>query len=162
MKHIVYLLSLALIAATVSACGWRLRGSDDGTTLSQKIYLTPSSGTVYTNLKNTLDRKQGEINIAEADINIILGNERYTRRDSTVNSNLQTTQYKLTLFVPYEILDQQGKALTPQTSAEVIRYYTFNQNAINSSAKEEATLKREMARQLARQILQRASFLGRQ
>ncbi len=162
MKSITYLLSLVLVAATVSACGWRLRGSDDGTLLQQTIYLSQSTGEVYSYLKKQLDKKQGAISIAEADINIVLGNERYDRRDSTVNSNLQTTQYKLTPSIPYEIVDKQGKPLTPQTSAEVIRYYTFNQNAINSSAKEEATLKREMVRQVARQILQRASFLGRQ
>lgn len=160
MKKMTYLMILTLCVSLLSACGWRLRGSDS-IDIQQTIYLAPASGKVYAQIQKTLLRKEANANAAQADIQLILGDEYFERRRSSVNDQAQTTQYQLSLSVSYEIFDHSGTPLTQKTTANLERYFTFNQNAINSSDKEEQVLRREMARQVARQILQRVNFLNR-
>ncbi|MFT5117787.1 MAG: outer membrane lipopolysaccharide assembly protein LptE/RlpB [Kiritimatiellia bacterium] len=161
MKHLTYFIAITLTLSLLSACGWRLRGSDDSMSIQQAIYLEVASGKVYQRISQILTRKQLFVDIATAEIQLVLGEEYFERRSSTVNNLAQTTQYKITLSVPYEIFDASSQPLIKKTTAELTRYYTFNQNAITSSDKEEQALRKEMVRQVARQILQRVTFLGR-
>ncbi len=161
MKKLSYLMILTLCVSLVSACGWRLRGSNESFDVAQSIFLAQAKGRVYEQLRQTLERKQAFASEAEADIQLVLGDEYFERRRSSVNDQAQTTQYQLSLSVSYEILDQQGVALTQETTANLERYFTFNQNAINSSEREEQVLRKEMVRQVARQILQRVNFVSR-
>lgn len=162
MKKIAYLMIFTLSLSLLSGCGWRLRGSDDtASNIQQAIYLAPSSGQVYDRLNKTLTRKKLSTEITAADIQLVLGKENFVRRSASVNNQARTTQYQLTLSVPYKILNQASEPLTKETTAELSRYYTFNQNAITSSDKEEQALRKEMVRQVSRQILQRVIFLSK-
>ncbi|MFT7387031.1 MAG: LPS-assembly lipoprotein [Candidatus Endobugula sp.] len=160
MKKVVGLLVITLLCSAISACGWRLRGSGESVDIQSTIYLEVSTGQVYQALKKSLSQKQQLANIATGDIQLILGEEFYERRSASVNNQVQTIQYQLTFSVPYEILDNQGQPLTEKSIAELSRYYTYNQNAINSSAKEEKALKKEMIRQLSQRILRRVQFIN--
>ncbi len=161
MKKMTYLIIFSLSLSLLSACGWRLRGSDDGASLQQAVYLETASGEVYQRIKRTLEKKKNLASVAEADIQLALGKEFFDRRTSSVNNQARTTQYQLTLSVSYEVLDASGKPLTQKSTAELTRYYNFDQNAITSASKEEQALRKEMVRQVARQILQRISFLSK-
>ncbi|ODS22462.1 hypothetical protein AB835_14010 [Candidatus Endobugula sertula] len=155
-------LILTLIASLtiLSACGWRLRGSDT-LNIKQNIYLAPASGEIYQNIRREITRKRSEVSIAEADIQLVLGDEFFNERNHSVNNQLQPTQYQLVLSIPYEILDPSGKPLIPEATAKVSRYYTFNRNAITSSDREKQTLRKEMVRAVSRQILRRVHILLR-
>jgi outer membrane lipopolysaccharide assembly protein LptE/RlpB len=161
MKHLTYFIAITLSLSLLSACGWRLRGSDDALNIQQAIYLETASGQVYQRISKTLTKKNLSVDVTMADIQLVLGEEYFERRSASVNDLAQTTQYQITLSVPYEIFDAGSKPLIKKTTAELTRYYTFNQNAINSSDKEEQALRKEMVRQVARQILQRVTFLSR-
>ena len=159
MKILSYTLAALLLVSLLSACGWRLRGSDS-VDIQQAVYLAPGSGQVYDRIVRSLERKQASVEIVDADIQLTISDERSYRRSISVNNQAQTTQYQLTISVVYEILDKEGKVLAAESVAELSRYYNFNQNAIVSSDKEEQALRKEMVRQLARQILQRVQFLS--
>jgi len=159
-KKIAMLLTASLLVSVVSACGWRLRGSGESIDIQQMIYLESASGQIHDALKKNLTQKQRLGDIASADIQLILGKEFYERRSASVDNNLQTIQYQLTFSVDYEILNNLGQPLTEKSRAELSRYYTYNQNAINSSEKEEQALRREMVRQLTQSILRRVNFVS--
>jgi len=161
MKMYTRVIVLMLTASLLTACGWHLRGSGQSLELQKNIYLEAATGEVYRNIQRSLTRKKPAVDIVDADIQLVLGDERFDRRSVTVDNSAQTTQYQLTIYVPYQILDSSGKPLIKQSIAEVSRYYTFNQNAINSSDREERSLRKEMVRQLSRQILQRVQFLSK-
>lgn len=161
MKKFTYFMVFTLSLSLLSACGWRLRGSGDSLELQHTIFLASTSGTVYEQIKKTLTKKNVLASIAEADIQLELGDEYFERRRASVNNQAQTTQYQLTLSMPYAIFDRNGDPLIIESRVELDRYYTFNQNAINSSNKEEQALRKEMTRQVARQILQRVNYLSR-
>ena len=159
MKRIVNILIVTLLIAATTACGWRLRGSGQEIDIQQSIYLEEATGQVYDALKKSLARKQRLGDITSADIQLILGDEFYERRSASVNNQAQTVQYQLTLSVPYQILNKLGEPMAEKTVAELSRYYTYNQNAINSSDKEEKALKKEIIRQLSQRILRRVNFI---
>ena len=160
MKKITNIVIVALLIAATSACGWRLRGSGQEIDIQQSIYLEDATGQIYDALKKSLNKKQRLGDIASADIQLILGDEFFERRSASVNNQAQTVQYQLTFSVPYEILNKLGAPLTEKTVAQLSRYYTFNQNAINSAEKEEKALKKEMIRQLSQRILRRVNFIS--
>lgn len=161
MKKIAYLMILTLSLSLLSACGWRLRGSDAGLDIQQSIYLASATGKVYEQINKMLSNKQALTNAAEADIQLVLGDEYFERRRASVNDQAQTTQYQLSLSVSYEIFNNAGTPLIKESRADLERYFTFDQNAINSADKEEQALRKEMVRQVARQILLRVNFINR-
>jgi LPS-assembly lipoprotein len=160
MKRIASLLIVTLLIFTVSACGWHLRGSGQEIDIQQSIYLEEATGQIYNALKKSLTKKQRLGDIASAEIQLILGDEFYERRSASVNTQAQTVQYQLTLSVPYQILNKLGKPIAEKTVAELSRYYTYDQNAINSADKEEQALKKEVIRQLSQRILRRVNFIS--
>jgi len=160
MNKAAKLLIVTLLISAVSACGWRLRGSGQDIDIQQFIYLEEATGQIYEALKKSLSKKQRLGDIANADIQLILGDEFYERRSASVNKQAQTVQYQLTFSVPYQILNKLGEPMAEDTVAQLSRYYTYNQNAINSSDKEEKALRKEMIRQLSQQILRRVNFIS--
>jgi LPS-assembly lipoprotein len=160
MKKIINLLTITFLCSAIFACGWHLRGNGEQVDISRAIYLEASTGQIYQALKKSLSQKQRLADIAAGDIQLILGKEFYDRRSASVNNQAQTIQYQLTFSVPYEILNNQGQPLAEKSVAELSRYYTYNQNAINSSSKEEKALKKEMIRQLTQRILRRVNFIS--
>jgi LPS-assembly lipoprotein len=160
MKKIINLSIITLLCAVISACGWHLRGSGEQIDVNRTIYLETSTGQIYDSLKKSLSKKQRLADIASGEIQLILGKEFYERRSASVNNQAQTTQYQLTYSISYEILNNQGQTLAEKSVAELSRYYTYNQNAINSSAKEEKALRKEIVRQLTQRILRRVNFIS--
>lgn len=156
------LLILALLTVLSNCSGWHLRGSQQSglnTANIQKIYLTPATGTVYQQLKSSLDRLGANNDIRQTHLHILLGKQQWQRRSASVGNNALTTEYQLRLTIPYTLTDNSGNTLAEKSSAEISRSYTFDQNDIAGKDKEEQLLRREMARQLARQILQRSIFI---
>lgn len=160
MKLSSHVLIIALSVMVLSACGWQLRGSNQSTSLQQVVYLEPAKGDIYQQIYKTLDRNQKLGSINTANIQLVLGEEYFNRHRTSVDNQAQTNAYQLTLSVPYDILDRNGEPLTATTTAELSRDYTYDKNNITSSNKEEQTIRREMIRQVARQILLRVSFIA--
>jgi outer membrane lipopolysaccharide assembly protein LptE/RlpB len=159
MKNITYFIAFTLILSLLSACGWRLRGTGESLNIQHTIYLASASGTVYEHIRARLRQKKALASITMADIQIELGKEYFERPRISNNDQAQTTQYRLSLSVPYVIKDRTGEALVDESRAELERYYIVDKNALNSAAKEEQLLREEMARQIAEQILLRVQYL---
>ncbi len=162
MKYSTYLITLIFSVSMLSACGWHLRGSGESVSIQQAIYLEGKSGNVYSALNNTLERRELLKPLTQADIQLVILDERFERRTVAQDNQAQTTQYQLTLSVDYEILDTQSLPLTSVSTAEITRYFTFDQNAVTSADKEEQSLRKEMVQQVTQQILQRVIFLSKQ
>ena len=162
MRIVHYILLLSVLLSLLPACGWHLRGGGKALDIQQSIYLEGESGLVYQRIYKTLTRKKPIVDLTEADVQLLLGEEYWQRRSVSVNNQTRTTRYELTLTVPYKILDAASKPLVEETVAELSRSYSFNENDITGADKEEQLLRKEMARQLSRRILQRVMFLQKQ
>lgn len=155
---------LILSFSLLSACGWQLRGSGEDANIQQAIYLENAqntTGEVYQQLTKTLQRKNALTPLTQADIQLVINDEKYERRTVSNNDTAKTTQYQLTVSANYQILDTESNPITSESRAEITRYFTFDQNAVTSASKEEQSLRKEMVQQVSQQILQRVIFLSK-
>lgn len=157
MKKIIVSL---LIAFSLSACGWHIRGSVDLPKQLSNLYIsaTDSKGALITDLRQLL--KTNRITLADkaADANYSLAilEETKDRHTAGVGGDEVTSAYEITLKANYEIRLKNNNQVTKGTAISV-RNFNYNTAAINSATQEELLLDQEMRRDLAQQILRRLS-----
>jgi LPS-assembly lipoprotein len=159
-----------LIAFTLSACGWHLRGSvaDDangnarGAPIHLKISGTDTHGPLVTNLRLQFHA----FNVSESDedtastFHLDLKDLKLDKRAAGVGTDALVNMYEIILSVNYQISRDDQVLTSSSTRATVSRTYNFEVNQVNYSEQEEALVMREMYRDLAQQILRRLKVLN--
>lgn len=161
-KLIAFSVFCLLILGLSSCSGWRLRGGEADHAVTSKVFLgvdntSGEKSAVYRQLATLLRHHKKHELKEQADIQLILGEPVFNRRTISVNNQLRTAEFQLTLKVPYKILNRQGALLYTNTEL-LIRSYRFNERDIVGENKEEQLLKKEMARDIADQILRQLHF----
>jgi LPS-assembly lipoprotein len=157
MKKIIVSL---LIAFSLSACGWHIRGAVELPKQLSNLYIsaTDSKGALITDLRQLLKTNRVTLVDKAADANYSLNilEETKDRRTAGVGGDEVTSAYEITLKANYEIRLQNNNKTTKGTAISV-RNFNYNTAAINSATQEELLLDQEMRRDLAQQILRRLS-----
>lgn len=153
-------LLLLLIMSLLNCSGWRLRGSDGGTTTlaESSVYLSGASSATYQLIEQQLGKKNSLTSLINAKQQLVLGKEEIERRSASLNRGTSTAEYELTLTIDYQILDSEQQPLRSQTEVRIVRSYSFDENDIAGKDKEEALIRRDMQRAAARQILRQLEF----
>ena len=161
MRQLTRLLISCLLITSLSGCsGWRLRGGETDAVAISRLLLSVDNiavekTTVYRELSAFLSQQKKRAPRQQADIQLILGEPVFNRRTISVDNNLRTAEFQLTLTAPYTLLSQQ-RTVSYKNTALLTRSYRFNEQDIVGKNKEEKLLKKEMARDIARQILRQA------
>ena len=161
MRQLLRLLTFCLLITSLSSCsGWHLRGGEVDPAVISRFFLSVDNvavekSFVYRELSVSLRHEKKLMPRQQADIQLILGEPVFNRRTISVDSNLRTAEFQLTLKAPYKLLGQQRTILYRNT-ALLTRSYRFNEQDIVSKNKEEKMIKKEMAKDIARQILRQA------
>lgn len=167
------LITSLLIAVTLSACGWHLRGSTPDASLSVNDRTTPMSLHIssidnHSTLVANLRQQFHAFNTTETDsvdantLHLTLNELKIDKRAAGVGADALVNVYELTLTVNYQV-ERNGELLTnPSTRATITRTYNFEVNQVNYSEQEEAIVLREMHREIAQQILRRLKVLNNQ
>ena len=163
MQKLIAVSIVCLLILGSSGCSdWRLRGSQADHAVTSKVFLgvdntSGERSAVYRHLSALLRHQKKRELKERADIQLILGEPVFNRRTISVNNQLRTAEFQLTLTIPYKILSRQGALL--HTNTELLtRSYRFNERDIVGKNKEEELLKKEMARDIADQILHQLHF----
>ena len=152
------IIASCLIAFTLSACGWHMRGSIALPKDLSQLYVTAidSKGALVTELRQLLKTNRVSLvdNSADANYSLYILEENKDRRTAGVGGDALSSSYEITLKADYEI---QLKNSTETTKATAISVRSFNYNtaSINSATQEELLLDQEMRRDLAQQMLRR-------
>lgn len=165
------LIASLLIAVTLSACGWHLRGSTPKEAFSMqrnaapmelKVVSAERHGPLVTNLRV----QYHAFNVHETDSSdaatlvLQLNDLKLDKRAAGVGADALVNMYELTLSVNYQV-ERGDKVLTKaNTRAMVSRTFNFEVNQVSYSEQEEALILREMHRELASQILRRLRVLN--
>ena len=143
----------------ITACGWQLRGSNQLAQSINSLYVTAEDahGPLITEIKQQLTSSGVVIaeRASDAPYTLAIIEEREDKRTAGVGSDALTSAYDLMLSVDYVVSDAQGTLLTPETTATTSQTYNYSAGNASSSIQEEATLIREMHRDLAQQLLRR-------
>ncbi|MCU0768871.1 MAG: LPS assembly lipoprotein LptE [Burkholderiaceae bacterium] len=154
-------LLLALVAAPLAGCGFKLRGTQ--TLPVETIYLAlPVNSAIgaemsrllrsSTNARIVSDRKEAQA------IFELLGESR-EREVVAINAQGRATEYQLRLRIRFRVLDRDALELIAPTDLLARRDITFNESDLLAKESEEGLLYRDMQSDLVRQMVNRLSAM---
>jgi len=156
-------LLLALLVL-LQGCGFHLRGSSVSANLPAAISPIhiqglPSSDVFRQELESQLLNSDAQVtnDAAQAASLMRITNKRSKRRVLTVNSSGKVLEYELKESLSFSLSDRAGNERIPVQSVQLIQIYTNSEDDVLGGEHEEDSLREEMWRRLADQVLRRLS-----
>ena len=153
---------VAVLALLLSACGFRMIGSEGLAAPLKNVYIDMvldyrvSEPPVETALRAKLTRRGAVVvpKAEQADTTLRLTNLEERRETLSIGADGKALEYRLVIGVRYEVL-QGGQALLPAATLSVSRDYSFQLNQILQKELEEEQLREYIQNELAELVLLR-------
>jgi LPS-assembly lipoprotein len=149
---------LVVLALTLSACGFQLRGT--AALPFETIYIPNTSGGIALDLKRNIQggtRTRVVDNEKAAQALMELSGETRFRNILSLSGAGRVRELQLVLRVNLRVHDGKGGEFIPLTTLSITRDLTYNDTDILAKEAEEASIYREMQSDLVQQILRRLS-----
>jgi LPS-assembly lipoprotein len=162
-KKMVRTAAALLIAGSLAACGFQLRGSNGSYTMPfHSIYLSfPDTSPLGTELKRNL--RAGAVSIADkpeqAEAQLVVLSENRAKQILSLNSLGRVREYLLIYTLTFAVRDPKGVELLPATEITLRRNMAFDETQVLAKESEEALLYRDMQADLVQQIMRRLAAL---
>lgn len=157
------LLALAL-PALLGACGFQLRGAASSTGLPEdwrQLYLaTENPNSEFSrDLRSRFSANGIEwVERGEADYILVLGPERFSQRNLSLNSEARAAEFELMLQANFAVRALDGSLAMEPADAMVVKQMQNDPRNVVGKAEEIRILQREMRAELSQQILRRIGF----
>ncbi|WP_233998870.1 LPS assembly lipoprotein LptE [Microbulbifer pacificus] len=153
-----------ILAVTISACGWQLRGAPKNFPPGSKLYITtedPRSELAesITRLLQTSGLPLAETPI-EADFTLTIHKETEKKRTVSVDAKGRASEYELITSAEYSVRDNSGRDLLTNAKADVYRTLEWDDSEVVSKGEEERLQREEMRRELISRIIDRIRRLN--
>lgn len=149
--------SICLLAISLTACGFKLRGSYDLAPELQRIYVAGSSSSaVVDDLKTFLSTSAtvlDEKSDADAILTIVSENQKTTTLSTDSRGKVRESEMQLNIV--YSLKRANGDVLIDKETISLIRDYINDENDIISRTNEAAVITRDLKRDAAQQIIRR-------
>jgi LPS-assembly lipoprotein len=154
------LLTLLVLAAALSACGFQLRGSGGSYSMPFKtIFLAfADTSALGTELRRNLragDQVEVVTDASKAEALFDVLSETRNKTILSLNSQGRVREYLLTYTLVFRVRDAKGAELLGPTEINLKRPLTFNETQVLAKESEEALLYRDMQTDLVQQIMRR-------
>jgi LPS-assembly lipoprotein len=149
---------LFLMALTVTACGFHLRG--DIKFAFHSLYLrAPAQTPLIAEIQRELALNKVEMqpSISKADVTLEIVSERSDKQIIALSSSGRVQQYLLSLTVLIRAYDAQQREWLPAGEIRLQRDFPYDDSQILAMAQEEELLRRDMYQDAAQQVLRRLS-----
>ena len=162
-KVVVRSVAALVVAASLAACGFQLRGSNGSYTMPfHSLFLTfPDTSPLGTELKRNL--RAGDVAIADrpdqAEAQFVVLSENRGKSILSLNSLGRVREYLLTYTLTFAVRDSKGVELLPATEITLRRNMAFDETQVLAKESEEALLYRDMQADLVQQIMRRLAAL---
>lgn len=152
-----FFLSLFL-SLLLAGCGFHLRGVGESGALSFTQVQVQGEGVATKNLRDYLANYRGVqlVNQGESETVIRVLDEQYGKEVFSVNNSGRVAEYRLNYRIRFSAT-YQGKTVLEEGSVAATRMLSWNENSILSKEAEEATLVRDMQRDVVQPLLRRVS-----
>ncbi len=153
-----------LVAASLTACGFQLRGSSGQYNMPfQSIYLAfPETSPLGTELKRNLragDSVRIESDASKAQALFDVLGETRGKSILSLNSLGRVREYSLSYTLVFRVRDANNKELLAPTEITLRRNIAFDESQVLAKESEEALLYRDMQSDLVQQILRRLAAI---
>jgi len=162
-KLVVRAVAALLVAGSLTACGFQLRGSNGSYTMPfHSIYLGfPDTSPLGVELKRNL--RAGDVIIADqapqAEAQFVVLGENRGKSILSLNSLGRVREYLLTYTLTFTVRDSKGVELLPATEITLRRNMAFDETQVLAKESEEALLYRDMQADLVQQIMRRLAAM---
>ena len=161
---VVRVVAAVLLATTVAACGFKLRGSSGQYNMPfQSIYLAfPETSPLGTELKRNLragDAVRIENDASQAQALFDVLGETRGKSILSLNSLGRVREYALSYTLVFRVRDANNKELLGPTEITLRRNIAFDESQVLAKESEEALLYRDMQSDLVQQILRRLAAI---
>lgn len=147
----------ALLLATISACGYHLRGPQ--TLPFSTIYLNMNR---YDDLTAAIKRQIETSNstkvvdsLAEADVQFFVARNEKEKYILSLNGSGTVREYQLRQRFGFRVLDKTGHEVTPYSEIYVTRDVSFSEGLELAKEQEDALLYRDMQNDILQQLMRR-------
>ncbi len=149
-----------LLASSLTACGYHMRGA---VTLPAEMQTTWIQGSSNSQLVRDIRRNliASKINVVsektEGAATLSITRDSISRRILSIGSDGKAREFMLLYEVDYQLRSADGKPVHELQRVRLQRSYLYDPNDVLAAGQEEATLRREMVRDMASLILRRLS-----
>jgi len=149
---------ILIMALSLSACGYHLRGALQLPAGLKNVYLEGGSPELREHFKRTMEISSVPLASSPETAGLIvkISDEDSQRRVLSLNSGGTANDFELGYRFNYEIVDSKNKVLSERQSVEIKREYYNDQLAIIAKDNEELVIRNEMYQQAVRNIVNHA------
>lgn len=148
---------LVVLSLALAACGFQLRGhaAVPESMSRTRLVLPDENGDLGRALRPLLRSNGVELveDPGEPAAQLTVLSDRMQRQILTVGAQTRVNEFQLNYKVRLTARDPEGNVLLPERELELNRDYTFDEASVLGKANEEALLREEMYREMARLIL---------
>lgn len=151
-------LIIVLISLLLSGCGFQMRGEWQLPASMNNTVLSGGSDATYRNLQRefrsasaSLDRRSGDIKGAH----LFISQDRMEKRVLSVDNRGKVIEYEIYYILNFRLLDEKGNQIVSPQRINMTRDYPFAATDVIGASQEEALLRRDMYRDMARQVMRR-------
>lgn len=164
LRSVLLLLVVTVLVLSLTACGWRLRGSMGMEMSLPPIYLDIQNGSpeLRSELPQTLVSSgvQRAANREAAPLVLVIQNETQQRRVLAVGSAGKVSEYELQYQLTFAVRDKDGKEVIATDTIRQQREYSFNENEVLAKGEEEQQLFSFMRSMAIQTLLRRMQGLS--
>jgi LPS-assembly lipoprotein len=163
-NNMVRTVAALLVAASLTACGFQLRGSNGNYNIPfHSLYLSFSDNSALgTELKRNL-RANDHVKIVdkadEAEAQFLVLSETRNKSILSLNSLGRVREYLLSYSLSFTVRDAKGNVLLAPTEITLHRNMSFDETQVLAKEAEEALLYRDMQGDLVQQIMRRLAAI---
>ena len=163
-KRVRATVAALLVAASLTACGFQLRGSNGSYNMPfHSLYLSfsdtsPLGAELKRNLRAT-DQVKIAGTAADAEAQFIVLGETRNKSILALNSLGRVREYLLGYTLQFTVRDAKGNVLLAPTEITLHRNMSFDETQVLAKEAEEALLYRDMQGDLVQQIMRRLAAI---
>ncbi len=152
---------LLLLAISISACGFHLRGSIPLSDGVKNMFVSAPEGPFKDELERILIRAGATLSAtaAGADASLIVTNASTNRTVATLDDRGKANSYNLVFKVAYSLKDTEGGDIRPPKSLSELRQYNFDPESVVEVESEEAELQESMEQAVSLRIVRQLSVI---
>ena len=152
---------LLLLAVTISACGFHLRGNIPLSEGVKNMYVSAPEGPFKEELERILSRAGANLTTtaAGADAILVVTKAETTRTVGTLDEQGKANSYNLRFNVKYSLKTPDEENIRPQQSLTESRRYNFDPATVVETEAEEAELQESMEQAISLRIVRKLSTI---
>ncbi len=159
-RLLIHIVCLGLLLP-LGGCGFQLRGTVDIPEEWLALHLDTSrpNSELAKGVRSSFSNNGVQwLEASEANFVLLLGNEKFERRNLTIGANARAAEFQLTLSTTMQVRDADGKEVVPQSDVVVHKIMTHDPGNVTGKVEESNLLRREMRQELVQQLMRNMRF----